>query len=206
METIQIKSRYEYKNKNKGYERTYDFYDEEGKIRWSCDVYGECISAPTIYRCSAGGDKDFRMTAKGKFLNFTYFLEDEQGSRFATITRKGTGFRWKILGEKNQEIARIIDPASRAEAFFRTIFTAQPDGYAVVVDKDLLATIQNEKLSDNTLQPPRNLIGKLLGKITAPVGLTLRREPNHLEAIDTRILLAGMTLLQVHDITGVNRQ
>lgn len=125
MEIIQLKSKYEYKNK--GYERTYEFYDEEEKIRWSCDVYGECIKAPTVYTCATDGNKDFKMAAKGKFLNATYFLEDELSSRFATITRKGIGFRWKILGENNQEIARIIDPASKKEALFRELFTAQPN-------------------------------------------------------------------------------
>lgn len=206
MENIQITSKYEYQNKNKGYERTYFFYDEEGKLRWSCDVYGECIKAPTIYKCATEKNKNFKMAAKRKLLNFTYFLEDEQGSRFAAITRKGTGFRWKILGENNQEIARIIDPANRAEAFSRELFTAQPDSYAVVLDKNLIATIQNEKLSKKIPQTPRNIIGKFFEKIIAPVGLTLRLELNHLATFDTRILIAGMTLLQVHDITGVNRQ
>ncbi len=206
MEIIQLKSKYERNNKNKGYERTYDFYDEEGKIRWSCDVYGECIKAPTIYTCAADINKDFKMKAKGKFLNATYFLEDELGSRFATITRKGIGFRWKILGENNQEIARIIDPASRKEAFFRELFSALPDSYALVSDEDLIAIIKNEKLSKKIQQKPRNIIGKFLEKVFEPNGLTLRLEPNHLSTFDTRILLAGMTLLQVHDITGVNRQ
>ena len=45
-----------------------------------------------------------------------------------------------------------------------------------------------------------------IDKIIDPIGLTLRPAPNLLATFDTRILLAGMTLLQVHDITGVNRQ
>ncbi len=184
----------------------YFFYDEEGEIRWSCDVYGECIKAPTIYRCATDGNKDFKMAAKGKFLNATYFLEDELGSRFATITRKGIGFRWKILGENNQEIARIIDSASRKEAFFRELFSALPDSYVVALDEDLIAIIKNEKLSEKIQQKPRNIIGKLFEKVFEPNGLTLRLETNHLSTFDSRILLAGMTLLQVHDITGVNRQ
>ena len=122
------------------------------------------------------------------------------------ITRKGIGFRWKILGENNQEIARIIDPASRKEAFFRELFTAQPDSYAVVLDEDLIAIIKNEKLSKKIRQKPKNIIGKLLEKVIEPSGLTLRLKPKYLSTFDTRILLTGMTLLQVHDITGVNRQ
>ena len=206
MKIIQLKSRYEQENKYKGYERTYGFSDEEGTIRWSCDVYGECIKAPTVYTSASDGNQDFKMVAKRKFLNTTYFLEDKQGSRFAMITRKGIGFRWKILGENNQEIARIIDPACKKEAFFRALFTAQPDSYAVVLDQDLIAIIKNEKLSKKIRQKPKNIIGKFLDKVIEPYGLTLRLEPKYLLTFDTRILLTAMTLLQVHDITGVNRQ
>ena len=74
MKIIQLKSRYEHENKNKGYERTYGFSDEEGALRWSCDVYGECIKAPTVYTATSDGNQDFKMAAKGKFLNATYFL------------------------------------------------------------------------------------------------------------------------------------
>ena len=206
MDIIQLKSKYERIDKNKGYERTYEFNGENGKIRWSCDVYGECIKAPTVYKCATDEDNDFKMSAKGKFLNTTYFLEDEMESRFATITRKGIGFRWKILGKNNQEIARIIDPASKKEAFLRELFTAQPDSYAVVLKEDLIATIKNEKLCQKINQKPKNIIGKFFDKINHPTGLTCRLEPNQFSRLDTRILLAGMTLLQVHDITGVNRQ
>ncbi len=206
MKTIQMKSRFEHTDKNKGYERTYGFYNEEGALHWSCDVYGECIKAPTVYISTSDGSQGFKMTAKGKFLNATYCLEDKQGSRFAAITRKGMGFRWKILGEDDREIARVIDPASRKEAFFRGIFSALPDDYAVVLDEELIATIRTEKLSEKILQKSRNIFGKLVEKVFEPKGLTLRIEPGYLSEFDTRILLAGMTLLQVHDITGVNRQ
>ncbi len=206
MKTIQIKSRFEHTDKNKGYERTYYFYDEEGALHWSCDVYGECIKAPTVYTSTSDGSQGFKMVAKGKLLNATYYLEDKQGSKFATITRKGIGFRWKILGENDQEIARVIDPASRKEAFFRDLFSALPDGYAVVLGDELIATIKDEKLSDKIQQKPRNIFGKLIEKVFEPKGLTLRLELDHLSNFDTRTLLASMTLLQVHDITGVNRQ
>ncbi len=206
MKTIQIKSRFEHADKNKGYERTYCFFGEEGALHWSCDVYGECIKAPTVYISTSDGSQGFVMVAKGKFLNATYYLEDRQGSRFATITRKGVGFRWKILDGNGQEMARVIDPASRKEAFFRDLFGALPDGYAVVLGEDLIATIKDEKLSDKIQQKPRNIFGKLIEKAFEPKGLTLRLELNHLSTFDIRTLLASMTLLQVHDITGANRQ
>ena len=72
--------------------------------------------------------------------------------------------------------------------------------------EDLIALIQNEKLPA-ALQPrPGNIIGKMLGKVLKSTGLTLRLAPPHVSAGDPRILVAGLTLLQVHDITGVRRQ
>ena len=38
MNIIQLKSSYEREHKQKGYERTYYFSDEDGVLRWSCDV------------------------------------------------------------------------------------------------------------------------------------------------------------------------
>ncbi|UCD89806.1 MAG: hypothetical protein JSW04_15680 [Desulfobacterales bacterium] len=103
------------------------------------------------------------------------------------------------------EIGRIIDPSSRKEAFFREIFTALPDSYALVSNDHLIGIIANESLSEKIQQEPKNIFGKLLTKVIPQVGLTMRLEPDQLAKVDARILLAGMTLLQVHDITGVNR-
>ena len=50
------------------------------------------------------------------------------------------------------------------------------------------------------------MLGRFFEKIIEPNGLTLRLAQNYSSSFDIRILLAGMTLLQVHDITGVNRQ
>ena len=145
------------------------------------------------------------MRAKGKILNATYFLEDCRGERFATITRKGIGFRWKILGKNDQEMARIIDPASRKEAFFRALLSTTPDSYAVVRNQDCVAVIKNEKLTEKNRRKPGNFIGRLLDKAIGQTGLTLRLEPEYVAHFDTRVLVAGMTLLRVHDIVGVNR-
>lgn len=50
-----------------------------------------------------------------------------------------------------------------------------------------------------------NIVGKLLHKAMPPRGLTLRFEKDQSAVLDIRMVLAGLTLLQVHDITGVNR-
>jgi len=205
MTAFQLKGKYEYKGKNKGYERTYRIYDDEGRLLWSCDVYGQCISAPTAFEHAVDKDESFLMRAKGKILNFTYFLEDSRGSRFATISRKGVGFRWKVLDADNREIARFVDPASNTEAFYRTLLSALPDGYAVISAKQLVARISGEKLSEKIPSGPRNKLGRFVEKFLPPSGLTIRLEPDQLVKIDLKILVAGMILLEVHDITGVNR-
>ncbi|MGB5424981.1 MAG: hypothetical protein WBN03_22630 [Desulfobacterales bacterium] len=206
MDTIQLKSGSDFEGKNKGYESTYKFYDENGDLIFSCDIYGECIKLSTVLTSPRGGDHGFVMKAKGKFLNFTYFLEDDIGARFATITRKGIGFRWKILGEKDHEIARIIDPTSRKEAFFRELLSTSPGSYAGIVNNDLVAIIQNRQLSEKIRKKSKSFIGRLIDKAIGQPGLTLQIEPKYIANFDTRILVAGMTLLRVHDIMGVNRQ
>ncbi len=204
MKRIQIDSKFELNRKGRGYERTYFFYNEEGILYWSCDVYGECIKAPTVYTPVSEESQAFKMVAKGKLFNATYYLVDSQGSRFASITRKGVGFRWKILDENNQEIARIIDPASKKMAFIYTFFSKLPDRYTIISGEEVIATIEDEELLHKISQKPKNIIGKLFKQVFSR-GLTLRILPEFSSKLDTRILLASMTLLQVHDITGVNK-
>lgn len=206
MEAIQLKGHYDHKGKPKRYDRSYAFYDDDGQLYTMCDVFGACISAPTVYSSAIHEHMNFTMVAKGKLMNATYFLEDQRGTRFATITRKGFGFRWKILGQNQQEMALIIDPASRKEAFFRDLLSAQPNSYAVMSNGDLVALIKNEDLHDAIRIKPKNVIGKFLDKVIPQRGLTLRFESQLTSTVDHRALVAGMTLLEVHDIKGVNRQ
>jgi len=205
MKIIQLKGDYEYQGKGKGYERTYTFYTDDGNPVTRCDVYGQCISAPTEFGLDENGLFRFIMRAKGKFLNATYFLEDEYGNRFGSITRKGIGFRWKMLDEDSREVARIIDPANWKEAVFRDLLAAQPDSYAVASDQQLIASIAKEQLLESIARKPKNVIGKVFEKILPERGLTMRIQPGQESNIDNRILIAGMTLLQVHDIAGANR-
>ena len=98
-----------------------------------------------------------------------------------------------------------MDPASWKEAFFHELLSGQPDSYAVVAEDQLVAIITHEKLSEKIQQEPKNILGRFLRMVIPEVGLTLRFEPRQKSKVDARILIAGMTLLQFHDITGVNR-
>ncbi len=49
MEAIQLKGHYDHKGKPKRYDRSYAFYDDDGQLYTMCDVFGACISAPTVY-------------------------------------------------------------------------------------------------------------------------------------------------------------
>jgi hypothetical protein len=205
MNFVQQTSHYSHDGKARHYQRTYEYRNEQGQIHWTCDVYGQCISAPTVFTGLPDSDNVFTMTAKGKLLNATYFLHDRHNAQFAAITRKGFGFRWKLLGADGIEIARIVDPASLKEAFIRELFTALPDSYAVMQGDTLVARIANEKLLENQILKPRNKVGKFLGKFFTGHALTLRAEAKRPVNIDSRILLASLTLLQVHDIGGSAR-
>ena len=146
MNFIQQTSRYDHQGTARHYQRTYEFRDQKGEIQWACDVFGSCISAPTVFEPQTQGRERFTMTARGKFMNATYYLNDSNGKRFATITRKGVGFRWKVLGADNSETFRIVDPASWKEAMVRDIFGGLPDGFAVIRNDTFVARISKEDL------------------------------------------------------------
>ena len=69
----------------------------------------------------------------------------------------------------------------------------------------MLAKISSEKLSEKVPLPPRNKLGKFLEKMLPPKALTLQMESDAVDAVDIRILIASLTLLDEYDITGVNR-
>ena len=202
MNFIQQTSRYDHQGKARHYQYTYEYRDQQGAIQWNCDVFGSCISAPTVFVPQANGRDSFTMTAKGKFMNATYYLDDANGKRFAIISRKGVGFRWRILGADNNEILRIVDPASWKEAVVRDIFGGLPDGFAVIQNDTFVARIAKEDLVEGAKTKPKNRIGKFLDKVFSSRGITLRAEDDQFRSLDTRVLVAAMTLLQVHDITG----
>jgi len=129
-------------------------------------------------------------------------LDDANGNRFEIIYRKGLGFRWKILGADNNEILRIVDPASRKEATVRDIFGGLPDGFAVIQNDTFVARVAQEDLVEGAKTKPRNRLGKFLDKVFSSRGITLRAEDGQLRSLDSRVLVAAMTLLRVHDING----
>ncbi len=202
MNFFQQTSRYDHEGKARHYQRTYEFRDQQGAIQWGCDVFGSCISAPTAYAPRADDRDSFTMTAKGKLMNFTYYLDDANGRRFATITRKGIGIRWKALGADNNEMFRIVDPASWKEAMVRDVLGGLPDGFAVIQNDSFVARVAKEDLVEGAKTKPGNRLGELLDKVFSSRGMTLRIEDGQSPSLDPRMLVAAMTLLQVHDITG----
>ncbi len=202
MNFIQQTSRYDHRGKARHYQRTYEYGDQQGATQWNCDVCGSCISAPTVFAPQAHGRDSFTMTAKGRLMNATYYLDDATGKRFATITRKGIGFRWKILGTGDNEIFRIVDPASWKEALLRDIFGSLPDSFAVIQNDTFIARVAKEDLVEAAKTKPRNKLGKFLDKVFSSRAMTLRIEDGQSPSLDARVLVAVMTLLQVHDVTG----
>ena len=202
MKFIQQKSRYDHKDKARHYQRTYEYRDEKGTVQWSCDVFGSCISAPTVFAPQAEGYAAFTMTAKGKFMNATYFLNDAGGNRFATITRKGVGFRWKVLAPDDSELIRVVDPASWKEAMVRDVLGGLPDSFAVIENDRFVARVAKEDLVEAAKTKPKNKLGRFLDRVFTSRAMTLRVEDGQQLSVDARILVAVMTLLQVHDITG----
>ena len=202
MNFIQQTSCYDHRGKARHYQRTYEYRDQQGAVQWGCDVFGSCISAPTVFVPRGHGRESFTMTAKGRFMNATYYLDDPNRKRFAIVTRKGVGFRWRVFDTDDKEILRIVDSASWKEAMARDVFGGLPDGFAVIQDDTFVARIAKEDLVEGAASKPRNKLGRLLGKAFPSRGMTLRAEDGKETSLDDRVLIAAMTLLQVHDISG----
>lgn len=62
MNFIQQTSRYDHQGKARYYQRTYEYRDRQGAIQWHCDVFGSCISAPTVFVPQDHGRDSFTMT------------------------------------------------------------------------------------------------------------------------------------------------
>jgi len=84
----------------------------------------------------------------------------------------------------------------------RDIFGGLPDGIAVIRNNTFVARIAKEDLVEAAKTRPRNKLGKFLNKVMASRAMTLRIEDGQSASFDPRVLVAVMTLLQVHDITG----
>jgi hypothetical protein len=205
MECIHVVGTCDNTGKHSGYDRSYAYHDEAGRLRWSCDVYGGCITRPTEYRGHHDGDQPFTMTVRGAVLAVSFRVDDHAGRVIGTITRKGIGFRWKMLGEHDEELARVVDSAGWKEATARELLSTSPDCYAVLRDATMLATIRNERLAPRMPRPPRNALGRFVERFIPPGGLTLRRVACEGPPPDVRLLVAALTLVQVHDITGYNQ-
>lgn len=87
-----------------------------------------------------------------------------------------------------------------------TLLSAQSDSYAVTSNEDLMAIIKKEALHESIQIKPKNVLGKVMDKVIPQRGLTMRFESQHTATVDHRALVAGMTLLEVNDIKGANRQ
>ena len=107
MNYIQQTSRYDHEGKARHYQRTYEYWDEQGAVQWDCDVFGSCISARTVFTPQAPGREGFTMTAKGKLMNATYYLDDPGGRRLATITC--------LAHRISRHLPRVVPVASKSE-------------------------------------------------------------------------------------------
>ena len=134
----------EYEGKKRQYQGTFLIKGglaSDAPLVYCCDVYGSCIASPTYFRSSPDSKEPvFTMAAKGKVLNNTYYLTegDETGARFATITSKGRGFRWKLLDGSEAEVARFIEPSSLTETILRRVLSGVPDAFVVLKDEELI--------------------------------------------------------------------
>jgi hypothetical protein len=198
MASFRFEKKNEYEGKPRGYSDTFYVFGDDGQLRCCCDVFGWCEKAPTRFLKSPdSSEPEFTMKAKRKFMNKIFFLhEGEDGRKFGTLTRKGSGAHWSILDQNDNEVGQFIDPSSIKEVFFRALLDGFPDRYAVVCEKELMARISREK---RTSQEEGRGLKKFINKLLTKHDWVLRIEPNAEGIMDERFLIAGTILVLVQD-------
>ncbi len=188
----------EYEGKPRGYSETFYVFEDDGRLRCCCDVFGWCEKAPTIFLKSPDSSSpEFTMKAKRKLMNRTFFLhEGEDGPVFGTLSRKGSGAWWSVLDANGAEVGQFLDPSSVKELFLRALLEGFPDRYAVVCGKQLVARICREKRPGP--EGGRGL-KKFINKLMTKHEWVLRTEPDAGSVMDERYVIAGMILVLVQE-------
>jgi hypothetical protein len=188
----------------KGSTNSYFIRDRKMDLLGYCQVKGKCITHPTMFRSSPeAGTEWFRMEAKGKFLNMTYFLFEPDGPEpFATITQKGKGL-WRVLDKAGQEHCRFVDCRSMGEKTAEALLGGSPDDYAITSGGDLvLARIRMEPRPDEESGvQEQGFLRRIFKNFTRKSDWIMALEPESAET-DRRPLIAGMILLIEHTIAG----
>ena len=168
-----------------------------------CQVKGKCITHPTIFRSAPETESAwFRMEAKRKILNMTYFLyESSEATPFATITQKGKGL-WRALDGADREQCRFVDSSTKGEKTAEILLGGSPDRYAVVAAERVLARIRMEpRPEEEPTSQDQGFLKRIFKTITRKSDWVMALEPTSAD-VDHRTLIAGMILLIEHTIAG----
>jgi len=84
----------------------------------------------------------------------------------------------------------------------RDVLGGLPDSFAVIESDRFVARIAKEDMLEAAKKKPGNKLGRFLDKVFTSRAMTLCFEDGQQPSIDPRMLVAVLTLLQVHDITG----
>ena len=88
----------------------------------------------------------------------------------------------------------------------RNMLGGLPDGFAVIQNDRFIARISSELLVEAAKTESKNLLGRLLDKVLSTSALTLRIENDRQPAVDTRMLVATMTLLKALNIAAAAQE
>jgi hypothetical protein len=161
-----------------------------------CLVKGRCITHPTIFKPTAEEeDPLFRMEAKRKVLNRTYYLFDPLGTRpFATIAQGGKGL-WRVLDDTDRERCVFVDSGTKGEKVAEAVLGGSPDRYAVIAGDRVLAQIRMEPRpeKESSLED-RGFFKRIVKAVTRRSDWVMALEEQS-TGVDHRTLIAGMILL-----------
>lgn len=186
---------------SKGSTNSYFIRNQDLTLLAYCLVKGRCITHPTVFRTSPEAESWFRMDAKRKVLNMTYFLFEPGTSKpFATITCRGKGC-WRILDATDREACYFADGSTWADTTGQVLLGGSPDRYLVISERSALAHIRMEPRPEPG-QPAENqgFLKRALKAFLRKSDWVMTLEPSAVN-LDHRLLIAGMILLIEHTIS-----
>ena len=180
----------------KGSTNSYFIRDRNMDLVAYCLVKGKCITHPTIFQSSVEEEQPlFRMEAKRKILNKTYFLFDPLGARpFATIAQGGKGL-WRILDDEGREQYAFVDSSTTGEKVGAAVLGGSPDRYAVIAGDRVIAQIRMETRPENESSDGNpGFLKRIVKAITKRSDWVMALEAEATD-VDHRTIIAGMILL-----------
>jgi hypothetical protein len=178
--------------KPRSYTGTYFVKDLGGMLFSSCDTFGHCLKAPTVFRASYDDQSiQFVMEARGRILNRTFDLRRTRSVAPFAIIQGDREQGWEVASPAGHRIVRILDAQRWKKRLLFRSGVGTPERYVVLRGALPIAVIRRGL-------PLRSLTGQKTRKIKLlehRSNWVVAFEPESSMEVDHRLLWAVTVLL-----------